>query len=103
VITFTVTICTHARTHTHTYLCNETGSEPAEQSQFEHSSEEMSQHLKELHIQGHLHEVEHNLLTRLLLSNLYLRISQNRSLMFKWTTLREQVQSAALCNDSCIQ
>jgi hypothetical protein len=45
----------------HTHLCNETGTKPAEEPQFKHSSEEMSQHLKELYIRRHLCEVEDNL------------------------------------------
>jgi hypothetical protein len=52
----------------YTHLCNEAGTKPAEQPQFKHSSEEMSQHLKELYIQRHLHEVEDNLCTRLLMN-----------------------------------
>jgi hypothetical protein len=51
----------------HTNLCNETGTEPAEEPQFKHSSEEMRQHLKEFYIRGHLRE-EENPCTILLLN-----------------------------------
>jgi hypothetical protein len=44
-----------------THLCNETGTKPAKETQFKHSSEEMSQHLKEFDIRRHLREVEDNL------------------------------------------